>query len=147
MFLIKRLPSNEDSGGQIYGWWLHILLRWLHSWLAQHTRVSVEASAKQTPINLAPLDASLRESTQTQAVIKSFRRILALLPPMLLRWPENRQRAKQYCLLENSRETLLSSNYAKTESVVPIFKIEKEQAIDAQLEHHTNKNCHSHMGY
>lgn len=39
----------------------------LHSWLAQHTRVSVKAHAKQTtPINLMPLDASLCEVNSTQ---------------------------------------------------------------------------------
>lgn len=92
-----------------------------------------KASAKQTtPINLVPLDASLTWShSSTGCVSKVFRRDLARLRPALLHWPENRQRAKQYSrrLLENSLVTLLSSNYAKTQSLVPSFKTE-EQLMD-----------------
>lgn len=76
-------------------------------------------------------------------VSKVFCRFLALLPPMLLHWPENRQRAKQYsqCRAENnSLATLLPSNYAKSDSLVPSFKMEREPATDAH--HHSFNLAH-----
>lgn len=57
---------------------------------------------------------------------------------MCLRCSENRQRAKQYResrVENNSLVTLLSSIYAKTDSLVPSFKMEGEPAIDAH--HHS----------
>lgn len=68
---LKGDHQKRARGVQRRGWWLHILLRrllWWHSWLAQHTRVPVKASSKQTtPINLVPLDASLREASRAPA--------------------------------------------------------------------------------
>lgn len=94
LFLIKRLPSNEDSGAHGYGLWLHILMRqWLclHSWLARHTRVSLKAHAKQTtPINLMPLDASLCEvnSTRHRRCLKSLLLGIAASHVTALTWKQ-----------------------------------------------------------
>lgn len=51
-----------------------------------------------------------------------------------LHWPEKRQRAKQHswCLLKKcSLVTVLSSNYAKTVSLLPSFKVGGEHIITA----------------
>lgn len=119
---IKRM-----LGGQRNGWWLHILLRrWLqlHSWLAQHTGSQFKQT---TPINPALLDASLfghRLCVRSQW--------FAAQPGRLRRscvtWKQTEAKPHSQRLLENNRlVTLLSSNYAKTGSLVPTFQMEGEK--------------------
>ncbi|TNN76816.1 hypothetical protein EYF80_012869 [Liparis tanakae] len=77
-----------------------------HSWLGQHTGVSVRAGAKQTtPINLAPLDAPQREVTQaTSCVSKVLCRFLALLPTRQIKLDASLEEQNDQCQIKEGSD-------------------------------------------